>query len=391
VLTRVKAASLLAVPALLLGVAATNVPAATAGAPARAHLDKVGSTFLETHGMWLRSTTGKRIFTDVFVDRFSWREHPAFEDMQVDLGRGHENHLWDFDLNGQKNFSFDVTTGKGRLTAGTAVMGGFGRINLRLTRRGTPSMRSCGAGLAENITPVRIRGTFAFKTHTSGAAVPWGSLGGHDKVMTLTGRNTVITDYGNPANACFNPPSTCASQTGWNGPGGVHGLIVGSSFVSNGKQRGFLDAFTTHTLRGARGPQRDDDVFRSFPAPTIVTSPTGESVAVVSKDRHGVSGSASLASVGPVKTRHRTCDGGTMKDQSWQASYTNGTTPLTLREEVGRALTQRNSANGADIFIDSVGTQPASIGDRRPAVAGPLAVRQHEIRRTTIAAWNAQK
>jgi hypothetical protein len=43
-----------------------------------------------------------------------------------------------------------------------------------------------------------------------------------------------------------------------------------------------------------------------------------------------------------------------MKDQLWQASYTNGTTPLTLSEEVGRAFAQRNSANGADIFIDSV-------------------------------------
>jgi hypothetical protein len=105
-----------------------------------------------------------RIFTDVFVDRFPWREHPAFTDLQVDLGKGHENHNRDFDPFPSKDFSFDLSTGRGRLVAGSGEMGQFGHLDLRLTSRGTTTRMSGGAGVAKVTPPVKIQGAFDFNT-----------------------------------------------------------------------------------------------------------------------------------------------------------------------------------------------------------------------------------
>jgi hypothetical protein len=394
VLNRVKSASLLVLPALFVGVAMTGAPAATATAAATAapaQLDKVGTTLMETHGMKMRSTTGQRLFANVFVDRFSWHvNNPEDTDVQVNLGKGREDHNWMFQPVTKKDFSFDLHTGKGRLNAGSSVLGRFGRIDLQLTRRAPSTLRTCGAGVAERTTPITVRGTFRFRSHTLGARIPWGAVGSRTTVIRFTGHNDIVTQYGNPANACFNPPQTCADAVGrgWNGPGGARGLLEAGTFRAHGKNHGFFEGFQDHTVRGDDADRLDFD-FVPATIPDIETSPAGEAVTVSGKDQPGVRGSAKLASVGAATTRSPKCDGGTVSEQTWKASYTNGPKPLTLTENIGTGFIQKNSRRRADIFITTPGTQPASMRALRPAMAGPRAARQHEIRRTTPAQWRA--
>jgi hypothetical protein len=388
-ITRVKAASLLAVPALLVGVAVTGAPAATAGAPARAHLDKIGSTFLQTNFMRMRSSNGQRLFAEVFVDRFSWHIKHPFTDVQVIVGKQDESHNWLFGLS-EKNFAFHLGSGHGRLVAGFRTLDKFGRLDLAVTSRGTSTLRSCGAGVAERITPVKVTGTFIFHSHTSRARVPWGSVGKRRKAVTFKGRNIIDTDYGSPDNACFELPPPCTSDVNWSSFS--HGQdLEGQDFVNNGKHHGFLIGDNFSSVGGRNGPERSDTVFAPFPVPKAVASGTGgESVAVVSKGLHGVTGSATLTSVGEAQTSKEACVGGSLTDQSWNATYTNGSTPLTVGEDIGGPISQPNSASAA-IFIDSVNTQPASAPAAMPVSAARRPVTAREIRRTTIAAWRAQK
>jgi hypothetical protein len=388
-ISRVKAASLVAVPALLLLAVVTGAPAATAGAPARAHLDKIGSTFLQTTFMRMRSSNGQRLFAEVFVDRFSWHVKRPFTDVQVILGKHDESHNWLFGLP-EKNFAFHLGSGHGGLVAGSKNLDKFGRLDLALTSRGKSTLRTCAAGAAERITPVKVTGTFVFHSHTAGTKVPWGSVGKRRKVMTFKGRNIIDTDYGSPTNACFNPPPPCSSDVSWSSIGRGQDF-EGADFVNNGKHHGFLIGDNFSSVGGRNGPERSDTVFAPFPVPKAVASGTGgESVAVVSKGRHGVSGSATLTSVGDPRSSQQACTGGSLTEQSWTASYTNGKTPLTLSEDIGGRMTLPNSANAA-IFIDSVNTQPASTPAATPASSGPRPAAAREIRRTTIAQWNAQK
>jgi hypothetical protein len=394
VLNRLKAASLLVLPALFVGVAMTGVPAATAGAPAApAHLDKVGTTFMETHGIKMRSTTGQHLFADVFVDRFSFHDSgPQDTDVQVILGKGREDHNWMFEGLTKKDFSFDLHSGKGRLRAGTKVLGKLGSIDLQLTRRAPSTLRTCGAGVAERTTPITVRGTFIFRSHTAGARIPWGDVGSSTRVMKFTGHNDIVTQYGNPANVCFNPRQNCARAVGsdWDGPGGKRGTISAGSFMANGKHHGFLNGFADRPVHGVNDANRLDFVFLPATNPEVESSPAGETATVTGKDQGGARGSAKLASVGPATTRTPKCDGGTVSEQTWKASYTNGAKPFTLTENIGSGFIQPNSTRRADIMITTPGTQPTSMRALRPAMAGPLAARQHEIRRTTLAAWRAR-
>jgi hypothetical protein len=393
VLSRLKSASLLVLPALFVGVAMTGVPAATAtAAAAPAQLDKVGTTFLDTHGMKMRSTTGQHLFADVFVDRFSFHDKRQRDtDVQVILGKGREDHNWMFSRLTKKDFSFDLNSGKGRLLAGSKVLGKFGSIDLQLTRRAPSTLRTCGAGVAERTTPITVRGTFRFRSHTAGARIPWGNVGSSTGVRKFTGHNDIITQYGNPANACFNPPQPCASAVGrgWDGPGGRRGFISAGSFMANGKNHGFLNGIQDRFLHGVDA-DRLDFVFLPTTHPDVETSPAGESVAVSGKDQPGARGSAKLASVGAATTQTLKCDGGTVSQQTWKASYTNGAKPFSLTENIGSGFIQPNSTRRADITITSAGTQPASMRALRPAMAGPRAARQHEVRRSTLAQWRAQ-
>jgi hypothetical protein len=372
----------------------TGVPAATATAAAprlaSAHLDKVGSTDLDTATIRLRSSTGQRLFAVVFVDRFSWHVKHPLSDVQMILGQRDEGHNWLFGL-AERNFAFHLGSGHGRLVAKSAKLGTFGRLDLALTSRGTSTLRSCGGGVAERITPVKVTGTFVFHSHTSGARVPWGSVGKRHKVMRFKGRNVIDTKYGSPNNACFNPPPPCVSNVSWDSFG--HGeFFQADSFVNRGKRHGFLIGDNDRSVGGPGGPDRSDTVFAPFPVPkAVATGDGGESVAVVSKGRHGVTGSATLTSVGDSQTSQEPCKGSSLTEQSWNASYANGSTPLTLSEDIGGPLRQPNSASGASIFIDSVNTQPASTPAASPASTGFRPVTAREIRRTTLAQWRAQK
>jgi hypothetical protein len=210
--------------------------------------------------------------------------------------------------------------------------------------------------------------------------------------MKFTGHNDIVTQYGNPNNACFFPPPTCASAigSGWDGPGGKRGFISAGSFKANGKSHGFLNGFQDRLVHGADNADRLDFVFLPASNPGVQSSPAGETATVSGKDQGGARGSAKLASVGAATTRTRKCDSGTFTEQTWKASYTNGAKPFTLTENIGSGFIQPNSSRRADITITTSGTQPTSARALRPAMAGPLAARQHEIRRTTIAAWRAQ-
>jgi hypothetical protein len=389
-ISRVKVASLLAIPALFLGVAVTGSPAATAAAPARAHLDKVGSTNLKTTTIRLRSSTGQRLFAEIFVDRFSWHvKHPR-PDVQVALAKRGESHSWQFELHKQ-TFAFHLASGHGRLVAGSKKLDKFGNLDLTLTSRGASTLRSCGAGVAERITPVKVTGRFVFRSHTSGAKVPWGSVGNNRKTVRFKGRNIIDTDYGNPNNACFNPPARCASDVHWFSFRHQQ-ILQADSFVKNGKRHGFLIGENSRKVGGHSGPERSDTVFAPFPVPkAVATGDGGESVAVVSNGRHGVTGSATLTSVGDPQVSKEACKGGSLTARDWPATYTNGSTPLTLSEDIGGPLTQPNEANGAGITIDSFPSQPASTQAAMPSSTGFRTAMAREIRRTTLAQWRARK
>jgi hypothetical protein len=352
-------------------------------------LKPAGATYLSTHGMWLRSTTGLRIFVSVFVDRYSWGRSPDETIVEVDLGKGDENHNWGFE-NGfpNRHFSFSRATGRGRLLVGSPVMGKFGRIDLNLAEHGPTTRTSCGGGVAKDLTPVTVRGQFRFNSRSAGPH-RWGALGALRRVTTFTGRNVIETDYGSPNNACFDLPDTCTSDANWAVAGG-DGVLNADSYVENGKRHGYLAGFGFKNVGGPTGPERDDFVIHAFPVPHVVTSSSGESVTAVSQGRPGVIGSATLASVGAAKTYTDKCSGGTISNRVWHASYTNGDIPLELTENIGAGFVGRNSAHGAYIGIGTVATQPAFETAARPAFSGPAGARAHEIRRTTLAQWRAR-
>jgi hypothetical protein len=388
VVNRLRIALSLAVVLGLAGVVAAAAPATAARPSGITKLDHVGTTFFRVHGMWMRSTTGERVFVSVFVDRYSWGRGPDLNDVQVDMGKGDENHLWFFDDLAQKDFAFSLKRGVGSLRAGSAVLGRFGRMQLQLKRRGATKLTACGAGVASAVTPVTVTGRFRFTTHSTGAH-PWGSFGRTGKVIRFRGFNHVTTEYGNPNNSCFTPPEPCASDAGWSGPAGVHGVLSGDSYIDKGKRHGEIVGFDDRSVRGADA-DRTDFVFHRLPVPDVVQSDAGASVAVASHGQRGVTGAASMTSVGSPKALTQKCAGGTLSGQVWHASYTNGVTPLTLSEDIGGGFTHRDSAASADIFVESVSSQPASARPPGLVTAGPLAAREHLIRLTTLAQWRAR-
>jgi hypothetical protein len=102
-----------------------------------------------------------------------------------------------------------------------------------------------------------------------------------------------------------------------------------------------------------------------------------------------------VTSIGAAQTAQVPCGAGahtgTLSEQSWDARYTNGSSPLTMSEDIGGPLSLPNSASRASIVIDSVVTQPASRPAAAPAGAAKRPAAMREIRRTTIAEWDARK
>jgi hypothetical protein len=383
-------AAVLVIALLSLGMVAAPAPAFPLQRHAVAR-DHVGATYLDTHGIRLRSTTGKRLSVAVFVDRFSWGSGPTDTAVEVIVQRGHESHNWMFDLdfpNHGHHFRFNLKTGRGELVTDRKTMSGFGRIDLQLTEHGRTSTTSCGGGRGSSVVPVRVKGTFRFATHSHGAN-SWGSVGSLHKPITFRGHDDITTDYGNPNSSCF-LPNPCAAGNGWAAARGLNG----GSYVEHGKRHGYLGLFMFKSVGRNHGIQRVDDMNWSTSPPTFTTTPAGPTFTV--KTAHlkgGATGSATLTSVKAKKPDTEKCDGGEISEQAWTASYTNGARPLTVTEDIGGAITAKDSPNQGFLYVDTVasGKTPAvATPASAPVSADPNTVRSHVIRLTTLAEWRSR-
>jgi hypothetical protein len=244
-----------------------------------------------------------------------------------------EVHSWLFSPNSGA-LTFSPSTGKGSLKVGTQLKP-FGKISLALTAIGKKHVVTCGT-LKTIAQPVRVRGLFAFNTHSTGKH-RWGTVGG--SVRTFTGSNIVSYELGTPSTTCggsFAFP--CTALIGWDAASHGSGLnsvsMGGTISMFKGKTRREVFAGRTVSLKMPKGASRTDSMEVSVKHMTFSVSKGKASLRI---GAGGVlTGSASLISPSagvsetspcgkPAKTQH---------DTSWRVPYKNGKSPLTAREQI---------------------------------------------------------
>ena len=323
--------------AVLLTASALAVPTAVAIAvPAAAATATLSSAQLASSSKTVTTSTHQALGLNVFASHYS-----AGNNFTVALAVPHnyESHEWTFKAP-STGVALSRTT-RGRISL-TSAMSPYGKASLAVNPTGTTTTRSCNHD-TRNYTLTRratVSGVLYFDTRSTGSHA-WGHFGSATR-STFAISATLTFNYGNGAGACSYPPTPCTTGVYAAASHGTTNITVEGS----GSQ-GTVSGYRETPLSTPKGALRDDIVFGPAHL-TLAVSGAKASFAIADAGSF-VAGSATLrgatatASTVPCGANNAS----SVKETDWyDASYTNGATPLTLQAQVFGSLTLSNLPTG---------------------------------------------
>jgi len=339
-----KVAALAASAGIVIALVGLCVPtAASAKAPSTKPLSSVE---VNSPDITIATSTHHTLKLKLSVSDFVSHANPDTSagsiDIQLGTPNGREAHGWVFQLTAG-SITDHVGTSTGVVTTGAHQISPFGRIRLTFRPDGPSSTLTCGKTTV--ITRhVKVAAAMSFDT-----ASAWGSVGSYPGTTSF-GRGTLRTQYGGapcPAPAEF---TTCLTNVTWSAQGSPL-TLTGGWRLRHGKKHGTLTGERVVALSTPAEADRIDLVTMPAPLPAL-TDVHGIPALAVTTSGAGSVGSATLASTTAEHPSRVTCNSTHHHDlqTTWTSgSYTNGTTPLTLSEQIEGALTLPDSAT--DGFI----------------------------------------
>jgi hypothetical protein len=332
--------------AVLFGGLAAIVPAAATTAPAAAAPRgalSVASTLLD-----VKTSEGRHLQMLLAAARGM---------VEVDLARfGGETYLeehdWSFAV--APGMRFDRTEGKGSVRAAYSDLHHYGRIDLKLHQTRDWTTQDCSAGSAAT-TRVHIKGTVFFRTRATGAN-PWGDVGTRTHPLEIDTHGRLVADNNCQPTEPATTDIPCDDEVYW-----ADRKLLGGSFTFEDVEHGLLGAFNFRLL-----PRTDNEGFRSdsyfvdVPPPVFTTTETGVQVDVTTAGGRAT-GSATLTAEGEGTATTNPCgtESGTVTTTDWvDATFANGSEPLTLHPDLGAPLVAHE---GTDAAIEHSTPDPAPI------------------------------
>lgn len=244
-----------------------------------------------------------------------------------------DSHNWGFPLSGH-SVSYNTGTGKGTIKTGRQAKP-YGLIKTTVKKHGKPNVTKCHTYKSVS-QPVVLHGKWGFNTHSKGKH-KWGKA-----VRSGKFKGTVYYSIGQfqQCGPAFRIP--CFKGVSWSA---FHPF--GSSFnqVSLSGNVGFsIFASRSVSLAKPRNASRNDYVMLTNKHQKFSVRHGKATVKVGSGP--GASGSATLKSpqAGNQGTPQACGRGHTETNTSWQASYKNGSKPLTVKEQIEGPLKLPNIA-----------------------------------------------
>jgi hypothetical protein len=304
------------------GIAA--LPSVAGARPAAAQLD--GFSF-GTGVLHLKSSSHKTLNVSVFVDQSVQSGH-TFSNANVTVSTkgSPESHEWTFSLT-NKSLTFNPATGKGTVKTGKQLKP-YGSLKLKFRTTGKAQVSKCHTFKTIN-QRAKGNGAFAFNTRSSGKH-KWGKVARHGAV----GKGFLTYETG-PFASCgntFTPP--CESGISWNASKSSSSGINETSFNGSISKRSTLFVSRNTSLKKPKNADRFDtislvDKHMSFKVKA------GKATVKVGGSGH-VTGGATLTSPNPGSAFPLPCGkhGKTENTTSWQASYKNAKSPLSVHEQI---------------------------------------------------------
>jgi hypothetical protein len=298
------------------------------------------SVILTSRTISIKTSTHKKLKLEVnatdFVSLGKPDSSPAAVAARLSAPDGHESHTWNFQL-AAGSFIDHVATSKGTAATGAHQIAPYGRIALDFSPIGSSSTLHCGKTkvVTQHVT---ITARMSLKTGTA-----WGSAGGYP-AKTHVGRGTLRTQYGGAPCPPPAPFTSCVASVSWSA-GTAPVTLSGGWTRRHGMKLGQITATRLTFLSTPTEATRIDSVTTTAPSPTLVDS-AGLPTMTVTTSGGRATGSASLTSTTVENPSKVTCDSTHHHDlqTTWlTASFTNGTKPLTVHEQVEGAMTVANT------------------------------------------------
>jgi len=232
--------------------------------------------------------------------------------LSVSLGLAGERHSWQFEM-AAKDLKVD---GKGAGTLRTKAAGPYGAIALKIVPRKSWKVEKCKGVVLARTRPVTLKGTFRFDS--SGA---WGAVG---KKQGFSLKGAVTRYTGKDGSSCYDRfcPAT----------GGFAYFYQDNTSLSvswRAKKTVFrVDRYAD--LARPKGAYRNDSREVSIPTPVLTRGDGGAARLKLSGGKKA-KGTATLRSAAGDTTTE-TSKGKSYTTTWWNnATYANGSTPLTMR------------------------------------------------------------
>jgi hypothetical protein len=259
---------------------------------------------------------------------------PSEVDVNVETRNGVESHDWSFPLKAGA-LRVNAATARGKVVTGRAQLGSFGQLTLTFKPTGKAKTQHCGGGTIVVTRRLLVSGAVSFATHSAGAH-SWGSFrfGSARKKQRFAGRGDIEVTSG--GGSCPVAPANRPCQTilEWDAVSGNVSLQGGWT-LAHGREVGEVVGVRELVLPSPSGAGRFDEVAVPAPPPGLSVS-GGKPTLVITTDGGGASGSAVMAS--PTAAAPNSVPCARIHDetiQGWNdASFVNGDTPLTIREQI---------------------------------------------------------
>jgi hypothetical protein len=294
----------------------------------------------------MQSSTHRKLQIGLFANVVNLASsHYAVADVTVTRDGVPEVHTWSFIVT-TSSLKYSPASGKGSLKTGSQLKP-FATITLKLKAIGTKATARC-KGSKTVTQPVSVHGVLTFNTHTSGKR-GWGKVGGSGK-RTFTGSSVVVYQLGT-FEQCNEAPPACVAMEMWTAskqPSQTNQLSLSGSFQKvGGKTVKTIVATRDTGLAKPKQATRADTL--RLPDSKMSFRLRGGLASVHIRPHGAVSGSASLVSTtagsgypekcGKKKTQHT---------KSWVAYFKNGTSPLTVKEQIEGSFRLPNLTGSID-------------------------------------------
>jgi hypothetical protein len=328
------------VAAIVVGTGVAAAPTALATAP---HAATPNSVTLSSSDGALKSSTKQSI--KVALEASNNPSTPANDTVNVVLSKGvedaSETHIWSFPIS--SSALHVASNGSGTLKVPAAKISPFGSISLTFKPIAKATSQSCNSTVVSKTVKVSLSGVFFFDSKSTGAH-KWGTVGSKQH-FSFPATNTVTWQFSSPSSEnCIPASAPCAASLTW----AAQANGVAFDGVSTNQTSSVVRASRSTSLAKPQGASRIDSNVATTTVPTINPNAQGNDVLTVTGSGSTITGSATITSSQPAATIPTPCgsNGGTESSQFFTGAYANGSTPLTVAEQIYGALSLADNSNG---------------------------------------------